>query len=469
MDKNQPIERYLVLFLPFGIATLFQSDPVLSYFIAWIGTNLIFYLSLSGWVKPLPKDRPIAEQVMRPIFLVQIIFAGYMSWSSVFYFLNLLGYDNFQKTDNIYFVIDHQKIELTALCQRYYVLGHAAFVTGILAFMKYPVKKKYFIEKEKIANMLFITAIVTLPLSVLFLKISGLQQFYFQFSSLSFIAGTLALAFAIPLKKIWNTAFCVLLYISNFYEALISGFKEPIIISVLVLGLFLYPNYKKLVTVVFVPALLVLFIFLPTYNQVFRENNWSGDVDADDAYKLALDATIKSEQSGDDSNWGFLVYRLSEVDMFNEFVQSTPSNIDYYGLQLLKQSAIAIVPRAFWPSKPSTEELVMERVYDAGVIRRGANVSAKPAYIVDAYLSWGIPGILIGLFLYGAIAQLISLKAEYLFGGYTLGTALIFSGLFQIFWRGLSFEFLVNSVFWSYISMYFIFRILRYTGVLEEV
>jgi hypothetical protein len=469
MDKNQPLERYLVLYLPFGIALLCQSDPILSYFVAWCGTLLIFYLSLSGWLKPLPTDRTIAEQLMRPIFLVQIIFAGYMSFSSIFYFLNLLGYEDFHKVNNAYFVIDQQKVELTALCQRYYVLGHAAFVTGITVFMKYPVKKKYHIEQEKLANILFITAIITLPVSLLFLRISGLQQFYFQFSSLSFIAGTLALAFAIPLKKIWNTIFCVVLYMSNFYQALISGFKEPIIISVLVLGIFLYPNYKKTVILIFVPVLLLLFVFLPTYNTVFRQNNWADDVDADDAYKIALDATIKSEQSGDDSNWGFLVYRLSEVDMFTEFVQSTPSNIDYYGLQLLKQSAIAVIPRAFWPSKPSTEELVMERVYDAGVIRRGANVSAKPAFIVDAYLSAGIPGIFIALFLYGAIAQLISLKAEYLFGGYILGTALIFSGLFQIFWRGLSFEFLINSVFWSYISMLVIFRILRYTKVLKEI
>ena len=190
-----------------------------------------------------------------------------MSWSSVFYFLNLLGYDNFQKTNNTFFIIDQQKVELTALCQRYYVLGHAAFVTGILiALYEIPCQEKYHIETEKLANVLFITAIVTLPVSLLFLKVSGLQQFYFQFSSLSFIAGTLALAFAIPLKKLWNTAFCVLLYMSNFYQALISGFKEPIIISVLVLGLFLYPNYKKLVTVIFVPVLLILFMFLPTYN-----------------------------------------------------------------------------------------------------------------------------------------------------------------------------------------------------------
>src|SRR6202000_1494905 len=120
--------------------------------------------------------------------------------------------------------------------------------------------------------------------------------------------------------KIWNTIFCVILYMSNFYQALISGFKEPIIISVLVLGIFLYPNYKKIVLLTFIPALVILFTFLPTYNAIFRENNWSGDVDADDAYKLALDATLNSEQSNDEGSWGFLVYRMSEIDMFIDFV-----------------------------------------------------------------------------------------------------------------------------------------------------
>ena len=225
----------------------------------------------------------------------------------------------------------------------------------------------------------------------------------------------------------------------------------------------------QLVLIIFIPALLVLFALLPTYNAVFRENNWTGDVDADDAYKLALDATISGAEANDDSTWGFLVYRLSEVNMFVDFVQSTPQNIDFYGFQLLQQSAIAVIPRAFWPSKPSTEDLVMERVYNAGVIKRGANVSAKPAFIVDSYLSDGTLGIFIGLFLYGAIVQLISLKAEYLFGGYTLGTALVFSGLFQIFWRGLSFEFLINTVFWSYVSMLIIFQIFRYFNIIEEV
>src|SRR6185503_6850304 len=390
-------------------------------------------------------------------------------FSSIFYFMNLLGYEDFHKANNLYFVVDQQKLELTAQCQRYYSLGQAAFVTGMMATMKYPIEKKYRADNQKLANTLLVIAVISLPVAILFLSVPGLAQFYYQFTSLSFIAGTLALAFAIPLKKIWNTLFCLFLYLSNFYQALISGFKEPIIVSVLVLGIFLYPSYKKVVTLVFIPALLLLFMFLPTYNQIFRENNWSEDVNADAAYKIALDATLKSQQSGQSSNWMFLVNRLSEIDMFTDFVKSTPDYVPFYGLQLVKQSAIVIIPRMLWPSKPITEDLVMERVYDAGVIRRGSNVSAKPTYIVDAYLSGGAIGVFIGLFLYGAVVQLISQKAEKLFGGYMLGTALIFTGLFQIFWRGLSFEFLINSVFWSYVIMFLIFRILKQTGILKEI
>ena len=468
--KKASLEKYLVLFLPWALSALFKDDPELSYLIAWLGSFFIFYLTLSGWVKPLPDDRSVAEQLMRPIFLVQIIFAGYTCCTSIFYFLNVLGYQDFHKVSD-YYLVDEIKLQLTAQCQRYYCLGHAAFASGILMFMRYPIKQKYYFEEEKLANTLFVAAILALPVSVAFLRIPGLAQFSYQFSSLSFIAGTLALAFAIPLKKIWNTLFCVILYFFNFYQALISGFKEPIITSILVLGIFLYPNYKKLVTFTFVPMLLLLFVFLPTYNRIFRQNAWGSDVQADQATQLAFDAALNSatSSSDDDSNWGFLAFRLSEIDMFTEFAKSTPDKVDFYGTQLLKQSAIAMVPRAFWPSKPSTEDLIMERVYAGNVVNRGSNVSAKPAFIADAYLTDGGIGVFISLFLYGAIAQLISLKAEKLFGGYILGTALVFSGLFQAFWRGLSFEFLINSVFYAYISMLLLHRLLLGTGILKKL
>ncbi|MGN6641148.1 MAG: exosortase Y-associated Wzy-like protein [Mucilaginibacter sp.] len=471
MENRPPVEKYLVLYIPWILSLLFRSDPEVSFMVAWLGSFCIFYISFSGWIKPLPQDLPIAEQLMRPIFLVQIIFAGYMCCTPIFYFLDTLGYVNFQKVSE-YYLVDHEKLELIAQCQRYYCLGHAAFVTGILFFMNYPVKQKYYVEHDKVVNLLYWSAIITLPVSLVFALVPGLTQFSFQFSSLSFIAGTLALAFAIPQHKLWNTFVCAILYIFNFYQALISGFKEPIIISILVLAIFLYPTYKKAVLAIFIPVLVVLCMFLPTYNRIFREAAWSEDISSDEASQLALDAALGNDSSAgsqDNSNWGFLAYRLSEIDMFTTFVKSTPDKVDYYGFTLLKQSAIALIPRVLWPSKPVTEDLVMQRVYDAGVVYRGSSVSAKPAFIVDAYLSGGIGGIFIALFVYGAVAQLICNQAEKLFGGYILGTALIFSGLFQIMWRGLSFEFIINTVFWSYVSMIIIQKVFVGTHVLKEV
>ena len=463
-STNKP-ERYLALYLPWLFAILFKSDPVISYFLSWLGSFFIFFITLSGWIKPIPDDRSFSEQLMRPLFVMQIIFAGFMCCTSIFYYFDVIGYNDFQKTD-IFFSPDQNRLALTAQCQRYYCLGHAAFVSGILVFMKYPEKKAYYIEQDALADLLLRVALISFLVSMIFLKTPGLTQFAFQFSSLSFIAGTLALAFAIPLKKNINTIICSILYFFNLYQAFLSGFKEPIIISLLVLAIFLYPNYKRIITLTFGPILFLAFFFLPAYVSSFRQSAWAEDVDVEQSSQIALDAALNSDT--DESNWTFFAYRLSEIDMFASFVQSTPQNIDYYGTTLLKQSLIVIIPRVIWPQKPVTEELVMQRVYDAGIVNRLSTVSAKPAFIVDAYLSGGALGIMIALFAYGAIAQLISIKAERLFGGYTLGTALIFSGLFQILWRGLSFEFIINSVFWSFVTMIILHRILLASKFLKR-
>jgi len=442
-------------------------DPISSYLIAWAGSFYIFFVTISGKIKPLPSDLPIAEQIMRPLFLTQIIFAGYMACTSIFYFMEVLGYQNFE-LPGPFFAVDPDQLELVAKCQRFYCLAHASFITGVLLLMDYSKPSNYRLAVRDKATFMMGFALITLPLSTTFLLVPGLRQFYFQFNALSFIAGTLALAYAIPQKKIGNTLVCLFLYISNFTQSLLSGYKEPIIISVLVLGIFLYPFYKKTIFLTFVPILVSLFIILPAYNQVFRSQAWSGEESAQAASDAAISSVLNSE-TDDNTTWGFLTGRLSEIQMFTNYVHTTPFPIDYYGFELVKQSFIVIIPRAFWPSKPITEEMVMERVYNAGIVDRGSRVSAKPAFVVDAYLSGGTMGVFISLFIYGIVVQFISMKAERLFGGYVLGTALIYSGLFQIFWRGLSFEFIVNSVFWSFFSMLVIFRVLRMLNFLVRV
>ena len=462
-------ERFLLLIIPWIASILFSAIPIVSYFIAWLGSFYIFYITIKGHIRPIPQDLKFSEQLMRPLFLPHIIFAGYMCCTSIFYFMSVMGYYNFNAPPPNYFV-DLNQLETVARCQRYYCLAHAAFVAGILTYMDYTEKPRYFLNIKDTASFLLLSAVVLLPLSASFLVIPGLRQFYFQFQSLSFIAGTLAFAFAIPLKKPGNTILSGVLFFTNVSQALLSGFKEPIIISFLVLGVFLYPFYKKLVLITFIPMIFVLFVLLPTYARVFRANAWSGEETQENASEIAIDAVLnQTDEEADESNWAFLTNRLSEISMFTIYANSTPSQIDYYGFELVKQAVIVIIPRAFWPGKPVPEEMVMERVYNAGVVNRGSEVSAKPPIVVDAYLSGGNIGIVLTLFLYGAIMQLISLKAEKLFGGYIIGTAFIYSGLFQIFWRGNSFEFLSNSVIWSFITMIIIFTTLKYYKVIKEV
>jgi hypothetical protein len=462
MENKLSFARYFILYLPWIGSVLLLDYPVYAYLIAWMGSFFIFYMTLTGKIKALASDRTFAEQLMRPIILVQFIFAGYMCCTSIFYFLEIL-----EHTDAVWDPIgtpdDDKKLALTAQCQRYYCLAHAAFVNGLLIFMRHSLSPKYRCADRNLSTLIFNISLISMSTSYLLGFAEGLSQFSHQLNTLSFIAGTLALVLAFSEKKRLRICFCLVIYGMNFYQALLSGFKEPIILSILILGIFLYPAYPKMVFFSFVPTLLVLFLLLPTYNRIFREQAWSDGLSATQAGQLAFYAALNPESH--ESDGAFLSYRLSEIHMFTKYVQSSPEQVEHYGFDLIQQALVSVIPRVVWPSKPQTEELVMQRVHKAGVVHPDSKVSAKPALIADAYLSGGIPGIFICLFSYGMLCQLISNKAEQLFGGYTLGIAVIFTGLFQVFWRGQCFEFLINSVCWSYLSMYLIFWMLRFLGV----
>ncbi len=466
MKAEKPL-RYFLLYIPFAVAWLFSNQPHISYLIAWAGSFLIFYLSYSNLIKKLPDDMPFLEQLMRPIFLMHIIFAGYMCCTSIFYYVNLLGYQ-YSSYIGQRFPITKETYEDVAFCQRLYVLGHAALVHGILSAMKYPIEKKYTIYTGSMSNLLLTLSIICLPLSFLFTKLPGLSQFSIQLAGLSFVAGVIGLAFSIRDHKRMNTFVGLILFALNLYNSFISGFKEPIIICVLLLGVFLLPIYGKKIIPIFVVLLLGLFFLLPTFIGNFRRLANEG-IDVVEARDQSFNAILNSKDDRlQDNNWEFLVYRISEIEMFMQFINSTPRYIPYYHFELLQNSFSIIVPRVLWPGKPDVEEMIMQRVYKAGVVERYSNVSAKPAYVVDGYLSFGMIGVFIALFSYGYIAQLIANKAESIFGGYFLGCAVMFAGLFQIFWRGNSFEFVSGAVFWSYVTMLIIHSILKARGILYK-
>lgn len=457
--------RVIILFLPYIFATLFSANPQLSYWIAWFGSILNLVLVFNGFIKPIPKDIPTSDQLMRPVFLTQLIFVGYMALSSIFFFLNVLGYVNFEKP--IIFHINYTSLEETASSQRIYSLAHAAYTSGLLIFMTYKKNIKWTINEYKVDVNFFLKASIILTiLKFIFLFTPGLSQFSVKASDLAYISAIIALLYRSETKRVQFYVIAIIVFLINFVQVLLSGWKEPIIFTLIVFGAYLYPLYKRVVLIFAVPIFVVIVFFLPSFNAAFRSQAWSEGVESSAAAQQAIEALQDGSVDITIDNWEFLVNRASEISMLNEYKSKVPSEIDYYGNEIIWDSFRFILPRLFWPDKPDIEQHVMKRVYKVGVINEIMLVSAKPPIVVDAYLSGGVFYVVIVLFIFGALTSYISNLTEYLFCGYSLGTTWIFLGIFQILNRGNCMEFLVNSVFWGIVSMYIILFILKRMNVI---
>jgi len=467
--NQSPGAKYVLLYIPFFLALLTSGSPVMSYFIAWGGSFWVFFLSMSGMIKPLPKDRSFAEQFLRPVILIQIIFASYMSVTSIFYFLDSIGY--YYLTFDPFRVKADYEIELLSQCQRYYLLAHTAYVHGILFMMNYDEKPKWKVKYKSISVfMLQLTAAFSV-LATFVRFAPGLGQFEVKFAGLSFTASVIAFAYALPEKKRVPTLIATGLFAYNMLHALVSGWKEEIIVPLIMLAVFIFPFYKRVVITVFPILFAAFFTIVPTYNNIVRSLSWSGDVPADQAAEIAIDRMLAGDVDIAASNWLFLTGRLSEIGMFVEYVNGIPALRDFYGFEIAGQAVMAIIPRALYPSKPITEDLVEQRVIAAGVIAEYSadNVSAKPPMITDAYLSAGGFGVFLFMLLLGMLVSWLSVTAEKLFGGYLMGSGLVCTGLFQMLWRGNCFEFLSNAVFWSVVVMFLLFYAGRKIGIIQPV
>jgi hypothetical protein len=142
-----------------------------------------------------------------------------------------------------------------------------------------------------------------------------------------------------------------------------------------------------------------------------------------------------------------------------------PDKHAYYDLDLAGESMIALIPRVIWPSKPDLEKVAMQRVYDAGVVFKESRVSAKSNFFQDGYLSGGSLGVIVSCLILGILAMLLSRMCETLFGGYEIGTCLIFTGLFaSAINLPSNFLFFVGTVWTSIITALSLFALGRLMG-----
>jgi hypothetical protein len=461
--------RYLLLYLPVFLSYLLQStNPSQSYWIAWGGSLWIYIVTFIGAVKKLPTDRPVLNQVFRPFFLVHLIFSSYMVITSVFFYLDSMGYLYFDKVKPEESFVYISNI---AYCQFLYCLGHAAYVHGILLFLEYK-PPKYVIQISSgfsISRLFLFATLFFFLVSIVFRFVPGLFQFSVQFQFCTAIFAVFSFGYSILEKKNIYIFITALLFAYGEFQALTSGWKEITVLPILLLGAILWARYKRIILILS-PFILFVFIFVvPYYTNIVRGLSWGESIDSQKAAAIALDKVKNENVSGLlENNWDFLINRLSEISMFMIYVDKVPIEVPYMTEEILSQSLESIIPRILSTNKENTEVLVMQRVYALGVVSRDSDVSAKPAFIADAYLMGGELGIFCSLFLLGLLITFLSKKAESLFGGYAIGSGAIFLGLFYILIRGTAFEFMVNTVFWSTVTMYLLFYIGKTFSILVK-
>jgi len=453
--------RYILLFVPCLAAWLFYQVPLVSYAIAWSGSWVILGLSMTGYIKPLPNDRPVHRQVVRPLFLLQAIFAAYYCLTSVFYVWDLMS------GATVAVPLDRE-LRYVAAAQRYYLLGHAAFVTGILAAMDYERSGTWtFRSTVRRSTLVLALAAGAFLIAVVLSQIPGLGQFVGKLRRIAGIGAILGFALAIrdtdwTIALVGGAAFGAALI-----SALLSGWKEEIIVVVGLLPVFLFPKYKRGAIVLGAAAVLFLATVVPAYNSVFRQLSWSQELDAQQAAITAYEQIKTGQVEVGQQGWHFLTSRASEIKHFVDYVEHTPNERPYYGLSIVEQSVYNIIPRVFWPEKPSMEALAMERAYENQVAFRASGVSAKPQSIADGYLSGGTFGVFLTGLILGLLASWGSRLSERWFGGYLIGGQVVFLGLFEVLVTTNSFEFLVNNVFWSFVLLVLLFFGLQFLGLLQ--
>ncbi|TKC08642.1 exosortase Y-associated Wzy-like protein [Pedobacter frigoris] len=453
-ETYRKIKILTPLYFPWILAESIAYYAELSYFIAWMGSFYIFYLTIFSPFRFQSIDLPMRHQVMRPLVMIQVIFAGFMCCTSIFYFLNHLNH----------FQPDVQgQITLIAKCQRISLLAHAAMVSGIIIATKSRPVIPHKILTNPFLLVILSTVAYSLTLIIDFVPLPALTQIKYPLLNISISCAACILVKGIANKNPSNLFFGGFAFFAQLLNSTLSGYKETIIVYVILICFIAFPYFKKTVTLLSLPIVYLLFYTLPTFTTVIRAQSWTSGKPLKTARENAYETFFNEEDQQQImmNNEEFLINRLSEIGMFTKYVKLVPEQQPYYGLQIISNSFYSLIPRIVWTDKPNTEKIAMERVYECGVVSRASSVSAKTRPIVDGYLSAGFIGVFVYMFIYGLLAQFLCNKAEQLFGGYQVGCIIIFNSIFQPLWRGNTFEFLLNNILYGYLLMYLIYLFMK--------
>jgi hypothetical protein len=448
-----------IVYLPYFFVNNYNGSPENLYWFSWAGSIFVIFVTLTNIAHQRPKDLPFISQFFRPYIFAQLIFAFYHCIATVFYYFSLQGYFFFEKISPNSNIND---LQLVALCQSYCLLAHTAFAHGtILQTSKY--------GKDKVNNATQPKELINVDL---FFKISIfciVSQFLIK--QLGFLSAILAVVYlaqntAIVLTLIYairekrKLLLATTLFIFNLIILLTSGLKEGVIVLAILLFFNFFPK-NKIITLTVALFIGNLMIYLPQYTINVRQVVWYGGGTLQEAFdKTYQEITTTDEieiEKVRKNNWSFLIHRISEIDALKTYVVYIDGQKGYDGTEILKHGILAVIPSFIRTDGLSTDKTAQERAYQAGALDRfvgEAGTSAKPAMVADCYMVGGRFAIFIICFLSGYMATFFSVLCEKYFGGYTIGTVIIFNACFYIFLKGHCMENLFGSMAYGVLTVF---------------
>lgn len=431
-----------------------------------MGSLFVAVIAQSRWLTQTDDAVPITYRLLRPSFSFHFYFVLAHMLGGTVYALNLSGY-HLSGIEAMPSVFD---LATTARAQQLMLLGHAGVTAGmkLIGFRYKPCRYSVsYIPRYSLIAISF----VCLGVGTACGYTQGLHNLGDKFLHIASIAVLVEIVFAVAQRTFDNLIVAFGILLLNLLSQTLSGWKGLSLWTMITLSALLYPIMPR-------RALLGGFVFgffwmlfLHPFGLALRPLIWQERVDQRTAAALAMETAVgMSMQERLDNVWTMLVERASELPQFEKYLKFVPDIHPYFGTELIQQAAIGVVPRIVWPSKPDLERLAMERVYQAGVVPETSTVSAKSNFFQDAYLSGDWMGVAVASLLLGSLLMVISRAAEQLFGGYELGTCLIFTSLFGDIVQGSpNFLFLVGSVGSGLAVMCSFFFLGRATGCILRV
>lgn len=446
--------RSFIVYLPCIIALSYSNQPEEAYWIAWGGSLFILAVTFLGIAQNRPKDLGFFEQFFRPYLYMQMMFAVTNCLSSIFYFFHLKGFMFFDRIDND---ITEKAAYSIAEAQFYCLLAHAAYAQGVvLNIAKYGKQKNDFVAKVD-STMLTKISIISFILVVIIGTIGLGNAIGSVLNFMCLMATTLSFVFAIATKR--NLLLSSLMFLSIFMYVMSLGMKEYIIIVLILLTINLFPKYK-LQTIIFALLISNIVIYIPTYVTNVRKIVWYGNGTITEAFEKTYEEAVSTDTDVQEilrkTQWDFLVFRFSEISMLEQYISYVPSQRNFYGVEILINGFKGFIPPIIRPDGKTVDKTAMERVYAAGALDRfvgEAGTSAKPSLIADNYLIGGTFTVVVMSFIYGWLATFFSLLCEKKFGGYTIGTIIIYNAAFSILTKGTCTENMFVSIYYGVIIL----------------